>query len=113
MTARLTSDMLVGALIRRVQAEGGHATVLAKGDPGAGAVIVACTERGRTSALLERALTAEGGYGWVRCGPDGRADEVAYTDYIARRRGRDPDLWVVELDIAGAERFAAETSGVG
>ena len=26
-----------------------------------------------------------------------------------RRRARDPDLWVIELDIAGAERFAAET----
>jgi len=26
-----------------------------------------------------------------------------------RRRRNDPDLWVVELDIAQAERFAAET----
>ena len=33
----------------------------------------------------------------------------AVTDYRRRRRSRDPDLWVIELDIAGAERFAAET----
>jgi hypothetical protein len=29
--------------------------------------------------------------------------------YWRRRRERDPDLWVIELDIAEAERFAAET----
>ncbi|WP_333929024.1 DUF1491 family protein [Sphingomonas sp. LR55] len=29
--------------------------------------------------------------------------------YWRRRRARDPDLWVVEVDIAAAERFAAET----
>ncbi len=33
------------------------------------------------------------------------------TERIARRRQSDPDLWVIELDIADAERFAAETIG--
>lgn len=113
MIARITSDMLVGALIRRVQAEGGHATVLAKGDPGAGAVVVACAERGTVSALLERALTARGDYAWVRCGPDENAGSAEYGAYLERRRARDPDMWVVELDVAGAERFTAETTGVG
>ncbi|HWV11973.1 MAG TPA: DUF1491 family protein, partial [Sphingobium sp.] len=31
------------------------------------------------------------------------------NQYLARRRRSDPDLWVIELDIADAERFAAET----
>ncbi|PHK02659.1 hypothetical protein VF08_18145 [Nostoc linckia z8] len=30
-----------------------------------------------------------------------------------RRRAQDPDLWLIELDIADAERFAAETSSSG
>jgi hypothetical protein len=47
-----------------------------------------------------------------RCCPAGHAafaDGGAVSDYWQRRRSRDPDLWVLELDIAAAERFAAET----
>jgi len=111
MTARLSSDMLVGALIRRVEAAGGNAMVLAKGDKGAGTILLACAERGRATGLFERALGRDGGYALVPCGPADPSDSQALSDYLARRRSRDPDLWVVELDIAGAERFAAETIG--
>ena len=31
------------------------------------------------------------------------------ADYWRRRRSRDPDLWVIELDVAGAEQLVAET----
>jgi len=34
---------------------------------------------------------------------------LARESYWQRRRARDPDLWVIELDIASPERFAAET----
>ncbi|MFX7883132.1 DUF1491 family protein, partial [Acinetobacter baumannii] len=37
------------------------------------------------------------------------ADAATIADYWQRRRRIDPDLWVIELDIASAERFAAET----
>ena len=111
MTARLSSDMLVGALIRRVEVAGGHAMVLAKGDKGAGTILIACAERGRATGLFERALAMDGSYALVPCGPADTTDTQAVSDYLARRRSRDPDLWLVELDIAGAERFAAETIG--
>ena len=45
----------------------------------------------------------------VPSGPSACDDPFAVSDYWQRRRSRDPDLWVVELDIASAERFAAET----
>lgn len=112
MSARLSSDILVSALIRRVAAEGGNAVVLAKGDAGGGAIVLVCAERGVTGALLERVLTGDGVYGWVRCGPES-GDDTERAQYLERRRARDPDLWVVELDIAEAERFAAETAGTG
>ncbi len=111
MTPRLTSAMLVSALVRRVQAEGGHAAILAKGDAGGGAIILACAEKGRVSALLERVLDVRGRYVWAPCGPADLADSVEISQYLERRRARDPDIWVVELDIADAERFAAETIG--
>jgi len=109
MSARLSSDMLVGALIRQVEAAGGHAMVLAKGDKGAGAILVACAERGLVHALLERVPAIDGGHEMVRCGPADAGDSSAVSDYLLRRRKSDPDLWVVELDVAQAERFAAET----
>jgi len=32
-------------------------------------------------------------------------DSGAFGDWLARRRAQDPDLWIVELDIAQGERF--------
>lgn len=108
MTPRLTSAFLVGALIRRVADAGGNAAVLAKGDASAGAILVVTLERGAGPRLFERGFDADGNPALVATGPaEGAAESV--DDYWRRRRERDPDLWVVELDIASGERFAAET----
>lgn len=109
MTARLSSEMMVSALIRRVEGAGGHAMVLARGDRGGGAIVIVCAEKGRIEQLLERILDIDGNYVWAVCGPQESDDPQQFQDYIDRRRARDPDLWIVELDIAQAERFAAET----
>jgi len=112
VSARLTSAMLVAALIRRVSDAGGAAVVVARGDATAGAVLLDCLERGARTGFRERILGAEGGYAWTAVGPtEASCEEV--DAWLARRRQRDPDLWIVELDIANAERFAAETSGDG
>ena len=106
MTARLTSAMLVSALIRRVGAEGGNAMVLTKGDATAGAILLICMEKGVVQSVRERVLDRTGAYAWIAVGP---ADPDERTAYLERRRVHDSDLWLVELDIANAERFAAET----
>lgn len=108
---RPASQLLVGALIRRAQGEGGFATVLARGDAAAGAILLWCCEKGRFSGFLERTLTIDGRYRWQAAGPQPVGTEQEISDYVARRRARDPDLWVVELDIASVERFVAETVG--
>ncbi|RZM37378.1 MAG: DUF1491 family protein [Sphingomonas sp.] len=103
MSGRLPTAVLATALLRRVNDSGGSGMVLAKGTQD-GSILVVAVERGSAPKLLERGL-----------GPDGRtilldstpADDV--DGYWRRRRARDPDLWVIEVDIAGAERFAAET----
>ncbi len=110
MTPRLTAAMQVSALMRRVQAEGGNAVVLARGAPESGAILVVAAERGATTAILERILRHDGRYAWEPVGP---TDDSQRAEWLARRRARDPDLWVIELDIADAQRFAAETSGDG
>lgn len=108
---RLTSAMLVGALMRRVAAAGGFGTVLVKGDETSGVILVQAVEKGQDQGLFERVSDFAGGYQFARCGPAPEQGADAMVQYIARRRRADPDLWVIELDIADAERFAAETIG--
>ena len=110
MTPRLTSRLTIDALFRRVRAAGGFATVLARGDDMAGAILLVCTERGTFKSLLERTLNQAGEYRWTPCGPQDVESAQTRDSYIQRRRDRDPDLWLIELDIADAERFAAETA---
>lgn len=109
MTPRLTSAMLVSALVRRADAEGGSAMVLAKGDAMSGAILLLLLERGDNPRFVERGIGPDGTASLLPSGPKDLANESEAVAYWRRRRERDADLWVVELDIAGAERFAAET----
>ncbi|MGV3457141.1 DUF1491 family protein [Sphingomonas sp.] len=109
MTPRLASGLVVNALVRRVNAEGGSAMVLAKGHAEAGAILILALERGENPRLFERGIGPDGQSALLPSGPSTFEDSGAVADYWQRRRSRDPDLWVVELDIAAAERFAAET----
>jgi len=106
--------MLVGALVRRTQEAGGFATVIRSGDPISGILIIDCLEKGQELGLFERMPDYEsGGYRLVPCGPKPGAEPQERAAYLDRRMRTDPDLWIVELDIVGAERFAAETIGAG
>ena len=110
---RLTSRIIVDALFRRVRAAGGFGTMLARGDDSAGAILVLCSDRGHVECLLERINGMDGNYRWTRCGPqDVESDEIRES-YIQRRRERDRDLWLIELDIPDAERFTAESQPNG
>ncbi|MGF1549589.1 MAG: DUF1491 family protein [Sphingomonadaceae bacterium] len=109
MTARLTSKLLATALIRRAEAEGGFGTVIARGDPGAGAILIVVTQRGDFRAVMERSLDAEGKYCWLARGPEEGLEEPELVNFLQKKREIDPDLWIIELDIAAAERFIEET----
>lgn len=112
MTARLTSQVLVSSLIRRVEAAGGFGAVLAKGDATAGSILLILAERGTRNRLLERLLQMDGAYAWQESGP-AAADEADFAAWLARRRRTDPDLWLVELDVADAGAFAARINEAG
>lgn len=109
MSDRLPSHLLVSALIRRANEEGGFATVLARGDKDSGVILLACSERGALPFFLERGLGPNGQVQLLRTGPQDVANTDDANGYWQRRRARDPDLWVIELDIADSERFAAAT----
>lgn len=111
--ARLTSRFLIDLLLRRTQAAGGFAAVLAAGDEQSGTILVQCSDRGRFGPLLERRFSMDGRYIWEDVGPSDPMDDDARADYQNRRRRADPDLWIVELDIVDAPRLVAEWSALG
>jgi hypothetical protein len=113
VTPRLAARIEVSALIRRLESAGGSGVVLAKGDAEGGSILLVMSDRGVPKRLLERLLDVSGSYRWAATGPQDIEDYQSVNAYIERRRGRDSDLWVVELDVAGVERFAAEMTATG
>ena len=84
-----------------------------KGDPDRGALLIFVTSRGRHIACLERMLALDGSYRWQAVGPAESVGSAEIADFLRRRTRFDEDLWAIELDIADAERFIAETTSVG
>ena len=108
MNGRLPASVVASALIRRVNDAGGFAVVRARGDPQAGALLLLALARDGTTRLFERGLGASGASESIESTSTGASPE-SVEEYWRKRRARDPDLWVIELDIPDAERFAAET----
>nr|NUR37756.1 DUF1491 family protein [Sphingomonas sp.] len=105
--------MEVAALLRRAAVEGGFAAVMRRGDSERGSLLLFVSCRGAHVAALERILKFDGSYRWQRIGPAESAGSAEIADFLARRARFDEDLWAVELDIADAERFIAETTLTG
>lgn len=110
---RLPAHLEVSGIVRRAEALGDFATVLRKGDPERGSLLLVIGSRGRHVACLERVVSLNGGYSWRPAGPAESASSADIANFLARRARFDEDLWAVELDIADAERFIAETTVSG
>jgi hypothetical protein len=107
MADRLTSHILIQALIRKTEAEGGFAMVLHKGDRISGAILVQIAGRGEEPRLFERISDFSGGYALMPVATQYSGHPEMLAQYIERRCKSDPDLWLIELDVVNAERFAA------
>jgi len=108
VSARLTSQLLVGALVRRAQAEGGSAMVLHKGEPVSGAIVVQLLDRGVNQGLFERISSLSGGLELLPCGPAPDRPDADVSHYIERRTATDPDIWFIELDTVSGQQLTAE-----
>jgi len=93
---RLTADLWVAAYIARLQALAIPVYVTRRGDRVAGAVVVKLsTLDGRAVAFERMADLVTGGRRWAVLaeGADAEVDAV-----LRRTAGRDPDLWVIEVE---------------
>ena len=92
---RLTAEFWIRAYMARLGIANIPVFLRARGDPTAGAVLVKINTLDGMARLMQRSLTSDGGRAWVALaeGPD-----AAVEDALARQRGFDPDLWVVEVE---------------
>jgi len=103
--ARLPAHIEVSGLIRSVQAAGGFGMVLAKGERDAGTLLVICCERGTQARAYERMPQADGSRKWALSKTQDAEKPHDFSEFCDRRKRQDGDLWIVELDVANAERF--------
>ena len=103
--ARIPAHLEVSGLLRAVEGAGGFATVLAKGERDSGTMLVICCDRGGPARAYERMPQRDGTRAWTLARSQDPADPLAFSEFWQRRRKQDDDLWIVELDVAGAERF--------
>lgn len=104
----LPASMLVPALVRQVQGAGGFATVLRRGSNW-GSALVLVHRRGADVAAFEKVPTLDGGPDWRRAAQGAGA----VSAFVDRQSRFDPDLWVLELDIASLERFVPGMAAAG
>ena len=89
--------------ISAMHVEAGRVTAISD----AGTLLVICCENGANGAAFERMPQSDGSRAWTLSRKQDAENPQEFWEYCDRRRGQDEDLWIVELDIANAQRFIA------
>lgn len=96
--ATLTTDLWIAAHVRRCAVDGIGATVVRKGDPVGGAVVVKLYLAGQGCRVMTRMTGPDGEPGWMAALGGSLVPEAEADAYIARQIKYDSDLWVLEVD---------------
>ncbi len=94
--SRLTAEFWVAAYLARLRVADIPAFVVARGDGTAGAVLVKQSPLDGSATLYQRSFDPLTGDRMWMVLADGVEADVDAT--IARQRGFDPDLWVIEVE---------------
>lgn len=105
MDSRLPAHLEVSGLVRAVHDQGGFAAILARGERDAGTILVICCQNAGNARIYERMPQVDGSRRWTLIREEISEKHQDFSDYWMRRKAQDGDLWIVELDIAHAERF--------
>jgi len=93
---RLTADIWVSAYLTRLRLADIPAFVVARGDGTAGAVLIKLNTLDGAAVAYQRSFDLmSGARRWIEltAGPEAEVDTA-----IAKQRGFDPDLWVIEVE---------------
>lgn len=102
---RLPAHLEVAAIIRLAEGQGGFATVLARGERDAGTILLLTMHRGNSVTLFERMPQLDGTRRFIRVKQENLENKQEFSDYLDRRKRQDPDIWLVEVDVADAQHF--------
>lgn len=81
---------------------------MTKGEPTGGAVLFLLRARDGTVTIIGRSMTGTGEIGWSPLLENVNERDESVNHVLDKQRKYDPDLWVVELDIADSARFIDE-----
>jgi hypothetical protein len=104
--ARLTAQFWVQAYLARLRIHAIPAFVTAHGDDGSGAVLVKLNPLDGTATAFQRRfdlMTDTRQWEELISGPEAEVDAA-----IARQRGFDPDLWVIEVEDRAGRHLLTE-----
>jgi hypothetical protein len=105
---RLPAHLEASAILRLAESQGGYATVLAKGEHDAGTILLVMLCRGEAGVLYERMPQLDGSRLFIAAKRENHDNTQEFSEYLARRRIQDQDMWLIEVDIADPERFVAQ-----
>ena len=93
---KLTAEIWVAAYLTRLRLVDIPAFIVQRGDPTAGAVLVKLNTLDGQARLYQRSFDLKtGAHKWIVLTEGGEAD---VDQSIAKQRGFDPDLWVIEVE---------------
>ncbi len=107
---RLPAHVEVSGILRAVDAAGGFGAILHRGEKDAGTILILTMYRGEAVTLFERMPQLDGTRPFVAAKRENAENQQKIAEYLERRQRQDPDIWIIELDVADAERFIASVT---
>ncbi len=98
MVMGLTTGLWVSAQVRLCDRAFIPATVVRRGDPDAGTVLLKINRFEAGVTVYTQASTVDDAPAWSRGTGPSPVPEAEADAYIARQVARDPDLWVLEIE---------------
>jgi hypothetical protein len=107
MEGRLPAHLEVSGIIRAIESQGGFASVIAKGEKDAGTILILTIYRGENAVLFERLPQLDGSRPYIAAKQQNPEKPEEIFEYLEKRKKQDPDIWILEADIADGARFVA------
>ena len=95
---RLKTSLWVQAQVRFCDRNFIPVAVVRKGDPDAGAVTLRLLRGPGKNLLLKRQLQMDGSSAWAAGAGGEPVDDATAEAQLSREIGRDPDLWIIEVE---------------